>query len=385
MWKLISFLLLVSSSVVAGATAYAQPSSPADSFPIDPSPSSDEGDAELRLAVAGMVHGHVHGFLQARPYDGVQVVGFSKADTALASQFAEQYDLSENQLYDDLGTMMEETRPDALIAFTHTFGHRHVVEEAAPRGIDVMVEKPLAVNMEHARSMQEAAREHGIHLLTNYETTWYPSTERAFEVARTQGRLGTLRKIVVRDGHRGPQEIGVGPAFLKWLTDPKLNGGGALMDFGCYGANLITRLMRGERPKSVTAITQQYKTDPTYGEVDDEATIILRYPGAQGIIQASWNWPYSRKDMSIYGDDGHVHAESATQIRVRTADGEEQKKVLEAGPGFYEAAVPYLRDVVKGEAEPTGLSSLSNNMVVTEILDAARKSAEAGGTTQLQE
>ena len=62
--------------------------------------------------------------------------------------------------------------------------------------------------------------------------------------------------MVAMDGHQGPQEIGVGPEFFEWLTDPVIDGGGALFDFGCYGANLMTWLMDNERPLAVTALTQ---------------------------------------------------------------------------------------------------------------------------------
>ena len=111
--------------------------------------------------------------------------------------------------------------------------------------------------------------------------------------------------MVVHDGHRGPKEIGVQPEFLDWLTDPDRNGAGALFDFGCYGANLMTWLMDDARPISVTAVTQRFKPE-VYPKVDDEATIILEYPGAQAIIQASWNWPFDRKDMEVYGRTGQV-------------------------------------------------------------------------------
>jgi predicted dehydrogenase len=350
-----------------------------------PTPQPDSSEPEpIRLAVVGAVHGHVHGFLQARPYADARFVGLAEADTALLRRRADQYDIATERRYRALETMLEETSPDAVVVFTHTYGHRRVVETAAEYGVDVMVEKPLAVNMEHARAMRDAAEAHDIHVLVNYETTWYPSTDRVYTLARTQERLGPLRKVVVRDGHRGPQEIGVGSSFLSWLTDPTLNGGGALMDFGCYGANLLTHLMDGARPTSVTAITQQLKADSVYAAVDDEATILLTYPGAQGIIQASWNWPYSRKDLSVYGRNGYVHADDATRMRVRVGDQSEQRFTLESEPPFYESAVPYLVRVVRGEIEPGGLSSLANNMIVTEILDAARESARTGTTVRLR-
>ena len=95
------------------------------------------------------------------------------------------------------------------------------------------------------------------HVLTNYETTWYPSTHAAYDIVHREALVGPLRKIVVHDGHPGPKEIGVPPEFLAWLTDPAENGGGALMDFGCYGANLITWLMRGAVPTSVSELSQR--------------------------------------------------------------------------------------------------------------------------------
>lgn len=371
MQRLTQVLLLVLLLFVGGA----------DVLPAQPSSAESDGASEtLRLGVVGMVHGHVHGFLGARPYEDVQLVGFAEADTALSGEIADQYDLDSDRLYRDLTSMLEDTRPDAVVVFSNTFDHRRIVEEVAQRGVHVMVEKPLAVGMDHARAIQEAARANDVHVMVNYETTWYPSTQRSRAVVREEERLGPLRKIIVRDGHRGPKEIGVGPAFLDWLTDPALNGGGALMDFGCYGANLMTWLMMGDRPQSVTAITQQLKSDSTYAAVDDVATIVVTYPGAQGIIQASWNWPYSRKDMSIYGQQGYLHADDATHIRLRIGEGEEQGETLETQPTFYEAAVPYLEAVVRGEIEPEGLSSLENNMIVTEILDAARRSAQTGET-----
>jgi hypothetical protein len=51
-------------------------------------------------------------------------------------------------------------------------------------------------------------------------------------------------------------------------------------------------------PLTVTAVTQQIKPE-IYPRVDDEATIILTYLHAQGILQASWNWPFDRKDMEV--------------------------------------------------------------------------------------
>src|SRR4029077_21200068 len=205
----------------------------------------------------------------------------------------------------------------------------------------------------------------GIPVLVNYETTWYPSNHAAYALARKAIALGEIRKVLVHDGHRGPKEIGVQPEFLAWLTDPDKNGAGALFDFGCYGANLMTWLMDDARPSSVTAVTQRIKPD-IYRTVDDEATVILEYPGAQAIIQASWNWPFDRKDMEIYGRTGQVLTVGRDGLRVRLAGKQEE---IRQAPGLKSPEddfLSYFAAVVRGDIKPSGLSSLRNNLIVVD-------------------
>jgi predicted dehydrogenase len=184
------------------------------------------------------------------------------------------------------------------------------------------------------------------------------------------------------DGHEGPKEINVQPEFLAWLTDPMKNGAGALFDFGCYGANLMTWLMHNERPKSVTAITARNKPQ-IYAKVDDEATILVQYAKAQGIIQASWNWPFSRKDFEVYGEHGQAIATGGNNLRVRLPKEPEKTSTPDPLSADQHDSLAYLSAVARGEHKSTGLSSLENNVIVTEILDSARESARTGKTILL--
>jgi predicted dehydrogenase len=237
--------------------------------------------------------------------------------------------------------------------------------------------------VEDAQAIVRAAKEGKITVLVNYETSWYPSNHHAYELLHT-GALGEVRKVVVHDGHAGPKEIGVQPEFLSWLTDPKLNGGGALFDFGCYGADLMTWLMNGERPLTVTAVTQQIKPE-TYPKVEDEATIVMTYPKAQAIVQASWNWPFSRKDVEIYGKTGSVVTVGRDELKVQLP-GEAMAEMKKAKPvaAPYDDSLTYLRAVLVEGAKVDGLSSLATNVVVTEILEAARESASSGKTVEMR-
>jgi glucose-fructose oxidoreductase len=345
-------------------------------------PATNKEETPLRVALAGLVHGHAFGFFdQFQHRADLQVVGIAEADRQLTAQLAKRYGLAPTVFYSDLDEMLKATHPQAVLAYTNTFDHRRVVEICAHYGIPVMMEKPLAVSMEDARAIEKAAREGKIQVLVNYETTWYRSNQAAYDLVH-ENALGEIRKVVVHDGHEGPKEIGVGPEFLAWLTDPKLNGAGALFDFGCYGTDLATWLMGGRRPDSVTAVTQQIKPD-IYPHVEDEATVILTYPKAQAIIQASWNWPFSRKDMEVYGQKGYAITVGRDELRVRLPEKEE--KLTEAKPlsASNEDSVSYLRAVVLGGLKPVGLSSLETNVIVTEILDAARRSAATGKTVLL--
>jgi glucose-fructose oxidoreductase len=341
-----------------------------------------EQQGPLRVVLAGLAHGHAFGFFdQFQKRTDLQVVGIAEADGQLVAQFEKRYGLAPSLFYSDLEEMLGKTKPQAVLAYTNTFDHRRVVEICARYGVPVMMEKPLAVSLEDAQAMVKAARAGKIQVLVNYETTWYRSNQAAYDLVHERA-IGEIRKIVVHDGHSGPKEIAVGPEFLAWLTDPKLNGGGALFDFGCYGADLATWLMDGRRPDSVTAVTQQVKPE-VYPRVDDEATIILTYPHAQAIVQASWNWPFSRKDMEVYGQNGYVLTVGRDAVRVRLPEKEEisaEGKPLEKAK---EDSVSYLRAVLLGGLKPEGQSALETNVIVTEILDAARKSAATGRTVSL--
>jgi predicted dehydrogenase len=336
----------------------------------------------LRVAVAGLSHDHAHMIMGRKMKGDIEIVGIAEPNQELVLRYAKQYGFDLSLVYPSLEALLAKTKPEAVLAFNAIFDHLRVVELCAPKGIHVMVEKPLAVSWDHAQKMLALAKKHNIHLLTNYETTWYGSNATAYQLAVKEQKLGDLRKIVFHTGHPGPKEIGCSKEFLAWLTDPVQNGAGALNDFGCYGANISTWLMQGEQPVSVTAVAQQIKPD-VYPKVDDEATIIIAYPKTQVIIQASWNWPYSRKDMELYGRTGYVFCKDAVNMQVRESE-RTQAYEMKANALSADIAEPfvYLAKVIRGEIKMSAydLSAPANNEMVVKILEAAKASARTGKT-----
>jgi predicted dehydrogenase len=335
----------------------------------------------LRVAMAGLTHGHANGFLRrVQDRHDVEIVGIAEADRGLFDRYAANFHLAPTLYHADLDEMLNTTHPQAVLVYTNTYDHRHAVEISAKHGVPVVMEKPLAVSNEDARAIARAAVSAKIPVLVNYETTWYRSNRAAYDLVHDNS-IGEIRKVVVHDGHPGPKAIHVEPEFFSWLTDPKLGGAGALFDFGCYGADLMTWLMDGLRPDSVTAVMQHFQPD-AYPRVDDEATIVVAYPRAQAVIQASWNWPFDRKDMEVYGQRGYAITVKRDDVRVRLPGGLEQLVAAKPVPAPDDDPLSYLRAVVLDGKKPDGPSSLETNLVVTEILDAARQSAESGKTVR---
>ncbi len=338
----------------------------------------------IRVAIIGLVHGHVQGWFDSlSSHPEVQLVGVAEPDASLRARYAAHYHLPQTLFYPSEEELLAHSEPQAVLVYTSIAGHRAAIEQAARRHIASMVEKPLSTTLADALAIEHIAGTYQVPVLVNYETTWYASNTAAAKLLWS-GQAGELRKLIVQDGHSGPKEIGVGPEFLSWLTDPAQNGAGSLFDFGCYGVDLATWLMHGELPLTVTAVTQHIKPQ-VYPHVEDEATMILTYPHAQVIIEGSWNWPFGRKDMQVYGATGYVNTVEENGLRIRL-QGEATEHTTSAPPlpPLENTPLHYLSAVLRGQVQPHGdLSSLDTNVKVMRILDAARTSAQTGRTVHL--
>ncbi|UWX53995.1 Gfo/Idh/MocA family oxidoreductase [Maribacter litopenaei] len=160
----------------------------------------------LKLGIAGLTHGHVGWILGREHQPDINMVGIFEQNKELAQRLSKQYGFSMDIVYDSMEELIKATKPDAVAAFGNIKDHLSVVETCAPKGIHVMVEKPLAVSLEDAKKMEALAKNHGIHLLTNYETSWYETNVKAKNLL-DEGKIGGLRKAIIRDGHKDPKKL----------------------------------------------------------------------------------------------------------------------------------------------------------------------------------
>ena len=343
-------------------------------------------EGKTRLAIVGLDHDHVWELLRyIDKQPDAELVAIAESQPALVKEAKSKVPDSV-KFYVDYVAMLDEAKPDAVIVTTANDRHLEILRECAKRHIHYSVEKPMATNAADAREMERLASQAGIKLMVNYWNAWVAPTHELFHRVK-DGQLGAVQKIIVQYGHGGPKEIGVSKYFADWLYDPVKNGGGAIMDFGCYGAEWALWL-KG-RPKAVMATAQKLKVEQ-HNKVDDDSTIVLDYPDATVIIEASWDWPYDMGRVQVFGPKGSLLA-TRSELFYRSSDARGSKTGLEgervslnAPPQETSNPISYFVDCIRHNKPIEDPLSTNLNVQVMEILDAARESVRTGHAQELR-
>ncbi|MGB2655937.1 MAG: Gfo/Idh/MocA family oxidoreductase, partial [Candidatus Acidiferrum sp.] len=333
-----------------------------------------------RLAVVGLDHDHVWELLKYMAGEPeAELVAIADPHPALLEEAKRQVPVSV-KFYSDYIQMLDETKPEAVFVTTENDRHLEILRECAKRHINYSVEKPMATTAAAAREMERLANQAGIKLMVNYWNAWVAPSRELIRRVRN-GDIGPIRKIIVQYGHQGPREIGVSKYFADWLYDPIKNGGGALVDFGCYGAEWAVWL-KG-RPTRVYATSLKLKTEQ-HNSVDDDATMVLEYRDATVIVEASWDWPYGMDQVQVFGAKGSLLAEQR-DLLYRSASEDASANSLEGEPQNLERLphqgsnpVAYFLDCIRKNKPVEDPVSASLNVQVVEILSAARDSIVSG-------
>ena len=341
--------------------------------------------AKTRFAVVGLDHDHVWSLLKDIGKEPLaELVAIADPDPALVDKAKKQVPETV-KFYSDYVQMLDQAKPEAVIVATANDRHLEILRQCAKRHIHYSTEKPMATSAAEAKEMERLADAAGIKLMVNYWNAWVAPTRTIFHKVNA-GELGPVQKIIVLYGHRGPKEIGITKQFASWLYDPKKNGGGAIMDFGCYGAELSLWL-KG-RPTRVFATTGKLKTEQ-HNEVDDDATIVLEYPDATAILQASWDWPYTKEQVEVFGPKGSLLA-GHYNLLFRSSETHGPNVALNGeavalDPISRETSNPisYLVDCIRNNKPIENPLGAKLNVQVMEILDAARESAHTGRAVEL--
>jgi predicted dehydrogenase len=338
----------------------------------------------LRVGVLGLSHDHIWPNLKALAAGSVgRLVAVAEPDPALRARLAdEQGSVETHEAYDDL---LGRGNLDAIFVYADNRKSAELARLSVERGFPTMIEKPMAADLAGADSLLKAAESRGVPLMVNWPTAWRPAILHALDLVRS-GVIGEPVQVSHRGGHVGPKEYGCSDQFCDWLYDPDRNGGGALMDYCGYGS-LLTLSLLG-RPTSVTAVAAHLRKEDLVSE--DNAIVILKYPRALGLLEASWTHvgnqpPYG---LIVYGDRGTllVHQPKAAheggtaglgQVEVVTPEGRE---IIDPPPLPEDATdgPTYFLSRLRDKRPIEGLLSPRLGRDIQEVLSAALQSSASG-------
>jgi len=334
--------------------------------------------AEHTIAVVGMVHSHVWGhfnkMIQGKP---ARLVGIAETLPDLVAE-AQKRGAAKDLFFADWKKMLDEKKPEFVWAFVENNRHLEIVQYCAPRKIHVIFEKPLASTYKDALAIQALADKYGIYVMCNYQMAWWPANYTAKAVADS-GELGDIWRVRGIVGHGGPGSKGLGSHFFDWLTDPVKNGGGALVDFGCY--NALWSLMYLGRPETVYAQVNTLRPDE-FPKVEDNATLILHYKKGVALLEGSWDLPRSFQDLEVFGRKGSVYM---TAQKVEQRIGRDVKELpMTALPPEKAEPIAYMIHCIETKTAPEGMTSIKLNAQVVEIIEAAKASIKTGRAIALK-
>jgi predicted dehydrogenase len=294
--------------------------------------------------------------------------------------------------FDNYIQMLDEVKPDLALITTETPHHTEVFRECAERGVAVSMEKPMAVSLSEGLKMARIAKRTGALLMVNWPLAWQPFMTQ-FKQILDEGKIGSLLKVRQLVGHPGPLGRGVRHPRVQETSDDTTGfekagtwwynssvGGGAMLDFCCYGAMACNWLV-GKR--AVGVMGMRCNTDSQWGDADDNAAILVRYPNCMAILEGSWTTPAGSisPGPELYGSEGKAYCETrgdGVVVKIIDFHGNvTELPILKNQPHMLNVTTAFAHHKDTGEPLPDFLD-MDRNIDVLAILDAGVRSAKSG-------
>ena len=236
----------------------------------------------------------------------------------------------------------------------------------------------MAAESMSSEQIMRAVKNHGTRLMVNWPFAWWPQLQKAMAMAKA-GDIGRIWQVKYRAAHQGPRELGCSDYFCSWLYDDQLNGGGASIDYACYGCALSCALLG--KPRSVSASIGRFCKEDVF--VDDNAVVMMRYSHAICLSEASWTQVGNLTSYVavIYGEKGTLLVEPGDDGRLLLATEAEPDAtpvtILQSPPHMRSASAHFLHAL--SEDEPfMELVSAEIGHDTQQVLEAAIESSKVG-------
>jgi predicted dehydrogenase len=328
----------------------------------------------FRIAVLGLDHDHVWTIAaEVLARDDADLVAATDPDLELRSRAEAELGVP---TYADHIELLEREKLDGVYIYTDNRTSAGLAIDAASRGLHALVEKPMAADSSDAERMIAAARQHGTRLMINWPFAWWPNLQRAMEMVLEEDTIGRLWQVKYRAAHEGIVTMGHSRQFADWVEDAERAGGGALVDYCCYGA-VLARVLLGQ-PDAVCGLTGNFSRDDI--AVEDNAVLLMQYPRAMAIAEASWtqHGKIGTYEPVIYGERGSLLVGPRADYGLSRSDLENPAGVecpVPAPPPHLLSATAHFLWAVRNDKPFTALCDPDTCRDATAILDAGRASA----------
>jgi len=330
-----------------------------------------------RVGFAGLVHDHVWGEMEHwKALGKAELIAAADPNRPLLEKAREN---GVSRTYDSWEEMLEREELDIVEVATDNASAVKVVEAAAPRGIHIKIEKPMAARLEQANRMVAAVKKAGVQLMIHWPTAFQAQHPLMFKMIR-RGDIGQPYYFRLRCAHAGPKEIGCSNYFYEWLYDEQKNGAGALMDYCCYGADMCSYLFG--LPERVVGIRAVLAKD--YPLPDDNAMILMKYDKVFGVAEACWTevaTPLQPNPICL-GSEGNIGVMNK-QVIIQKKNGEVETIPPPVLPEGERSGPEYLVSRLETGGEVEGQCSAKVSRDAQEILEAGLLSADRGEAVDL--
>jgi predicted dehydrogenase len=246
-----------------------------------------------------------------------KLVGVISGTPSKVKDWQSRFNIPEKNCYDysNYDRIRDNPDIDAVYVIIPNALHHDAVIRVARAGKQVICEKPMAVNAKEGQEMVDACKAAKVRLLVGYRMHFEPHTLEIIRM-RKAGDFGRIRFF------QGLSGFIIGDP-TQWRLNPKLSGGGSMMDIGIYSIN-GSRYMTGEEPAWVTA--EETKTDPVKFKegIDETIQFQLGFPsGAVASCLSTYNMNFLDR-FFLDGEKGFAELDPATgygPIQGRTNKG----------------------------------------------------------------
>lgn len=349
--------------------------------------------------IAGINFDHMHmGDLlrQVANHPNAEIVGVCDENPDKIRPIAEKLEIPSNRIYSDTDRCIRETQPDLILLCPATADHADWTERVAPYGTHILMEKPIAPNVEDCDRMIAALEKTGKQLIINWPLRWYPSHITCKRLI-DEGLIGEVAEIHYYDGNRGPlyhledkiaREPGPEEKSESWWYK-KEKGGGSLLDYLGYGTTLGTWFHDNRIPIEVTSMTHA-----TPGlEVDEHSITIVRYDTGLSKFETRWGtftdpWtfqPQPKCGFVIKGTEGTIASyDLEPTISLQTREHPQAREIPVDEIAFpYADPISYSLHCLDNKLPIDGPLSPQVCRIGQQIVDTAYHSAQEGRTLPL--